>query len=176
MVTPIIVSQGCLGVMSECRSAGVTEVDMYERILVPLERRGAGEAHVQHAANLAASVGAEVILLSVITIVSSDEYVFKHIQLEAGSSGAQHKAEAEAQVTSLAGRLREQGLAVEPAVIVSDKAEDEAIVEYAAQAKCDLIVLPNQRRSLVSRWLQGNVPARVQRRSSIPILLVKGED
>jgi nucleotide-binding universal stress UspA family protein len=162
--------------MSECRTAGVTEVDMYERILVPLERRGAGEAHVQHAANLAASVGAEVILLSVITIVSSDEYVFKHIQLEAGSSGAQHKAEAEAQVTSLAGRLREQGLAVEPAVIVSEKAEDEAIVEYAAQTKCDLIVLPNQRRSLVSRWLQGNVPARVQRRSSIPILLVKDED
>jgi nucleotide-binding universal stress UspA family protein len=162
--------------MSECRTAGVTEVDMYERILVPLETRGAGEAHVQHAANLAASVDAEVILLSVVTIVSADEYVFKRIQIEAGSSGAQRKAEAEAQVTGLAGRLREQGLAVEPAVIVSDKAEDEAIVEYAAQAKCDLIVLPNQRRSLVSRWLQGNVPARVQRRSSIPILLVKEED
>jgi nucleotide-binding universal stress UspA family protein len=176
MVAPIVVSHNCLGVMSECRTAGVTEVDMYERILVPLERRGAGEAHVQHAANLAASVDAEVILLSVITVVSSDEYVFKRIQIEAGSSGAQRKAEAEAQVTGLAGRLREQGIAVEPVVIISDKAEDEAIVEYASQANCDLIVLPNQRRSLVSRWLQGNVPARVQRRSGIPILLVKEED
>jgi nucleotide-binding universal stress UspA family protein len=72
--------------------------------------------------------------------------------------------------------LREQGIAVEPVVIVSDQAEDEAIVAYASQANCDLIVLPNQRRSLVSRWLQGNVPARVQRRSGIPILLVKDED
>lgn len=162
--------------MSECRTAGDREVDMYARILVPLERRGAGEAHVQHAANLAASVDAEVILLSVITVVPSEDYVFKRIQIEEGSSGAQRKAEAEAQVTNLVERLREQGVAVEPAVIISDKAEDEAIVEYATQASCDLIVLPNQRRSLISRWLQGNVPARVQRRSGIPILLVKDED
>jgi len=28
----------------------------------------------------------------------------------------------------------------------------------------DLIVLPNQRRSLVNLWLQGNVTAKVQRR------------
>jgi nucleotide-binding universal stress UspA family protein len=61
-------------------------------------------------------------------------------------------------------------------VVISDKAEDEAIVEYASQAGCDLIVLPNQRRSLVSRWLQGNVPARVQRRTQVPILLVKDKD
>ena len=37
----------------------------------------------------------------------------------------------------------------------------------------DVIVLPNQRRSLVSRWLQGNVTAKVQRRSEIPVLLVR---
>jgi nucleotide-binding universal stress UspA family protein len=41
---------------------------------------------------------------------------------------------------------------------------------------CDLIVLPNQRCSVISRWLQGNVPTWVQRRSVIPILLVKDED
>jgi nucleotide-binding universal stress UspA family protein len=131
---------------------------------------------VQHAANLAASVDAEVILLSVITVASSDDPFFQRVQVEEGSSGARRKAEAEVQVTNLEEGLREQGIAVEPVVIVSDQAEDEAIVAYASQANCDLIVLPNQRRSLVSRWLQGNVPARVQRRSGIPILLVKDED
>jgi nucleotide-binding universal stress UspA family protein len=64
-------------------------------------------------------------------------------------------------------------VSVETAVIVSDKAEDEAIVEYATQTQCDLIVLPNQRRSLVSHWLQGNIPAKVQRRSHLPILLIR---
>jgi len=46
-------------------------------------------------------------------------------------------------------------------------------VEYAAELSSDLIVLPNQRRSLVSHWLQGNVTAKVQRRSEIPVLLVR---
>jgi hypothetical protein len=73
-------------------------------------------------------VNAEVLLLSVITVVSSDDYFLKRIQIEEGSSGAQRQAEAEAQVTSLAEGLREQGVAVEPVVTISDQAEDEAIV------------------------------------------------
>ena len=54
-------------------------------------------------------------------------------------------------------------------------AEDEAIVDYAVELNCDLIVLPNQQRSLLSRWLMGNVGARVQRRSPIPVLFVREE-
>ncbi len=78
-------------------------------------------------------------------------------------------------MTRLGEQLRDRGVTVKPVVIVSDKAEDEAMVEYASESSCDLIVLPNQHRSLVSRWLQGNVAAKVQRRSHIPILLVRGK-
>jgi nucleotide-binding universal stress UspA family protein len=147
---------------------------MYKRILVPLEESGISEAHVQHASVLAASVGAEVILLRVITVVPVDDYFMKRIQIEEGSRGAQKKAAAEDYVARLEEQLRDQEVAVRPAVIVSDKAEDEAIVEYAIESGCDLIVLPNQRRSLVSRWLKGNVAAKVQRRSPVPVLLVGG--
>jgi len=116
---------------------------------------------------------AELILLRMVTVIPDDEYVIRHIQVEAGSSGAKRKEEAEEYVGRLRAGLQDRGVSVKTAVTVSDKAEDEAIVEYATQTQCDLIVLPNQRRSLVSRWLQGNVPDKVQRRSQLPVLLIR---
>jgi nucleotide-binding universal stress UspA family protein len=148
---------------------------MYQRILVPLEKREGAESHLRHAVSLASDMEAEVIALRVVTVVPSDEYFLQRIQVETGSSGAQRKEQAESYLTELEARLQDQGASIEPTVIISDKEEDEAIVEYANESKCDLIVLPNQHRSLVSRWLQGNVAAKVQRRSRIPILLVREE-
>jgi nucleotide-binding universal stress UspA family protein len=114
--------------------------------------------------------------LRVITIVPSEEYFTKRVQVEEGSKGAQRKAQAEEYVGRLVDRLQKEDVNAKPVVIISDKAEDEAIVEYGTQSNSDLIVLPNQRRSLVSRWLQGNITAKVQRRSHIPVLLVRGEE
>jgi len=149
---------------------------MYKRILVPLEEEGGSEAHLHHAVALAANAGAEVIPLRVITVVPVDEYFMKRIQIEEGSRGAQKKAAAEDYAARLEQRFQDQGVAVKPEVIVSDRGEDEAIVAYAVESGSDLIVLPNQRRSLVSRWLKGNVTARVQRRSPVPVLFVRGEE
>jgi nucleotide-binding universal stress UspA family protein len=149
------------------------EVPMYQRILVPLEREGGPEAHVQHAAELAAEQDAELTLLRVVTVVAADEYVMQRIQVEAGSSGARRKEEAEAYVSRLVQQLRARDVKAKPLVVISDQAEDEAIVAQAAESASDLIVLPNQRRSLFSRWLQGNVTAKVQRRSDVPMLMVR---
>ena len=146
---------------------------MYQRILVPLEREGGPEGHLRHAAALATQVGAEITLLRVITVVPSEDPLFQRIQVEVESRGAKRKAEAEEYVNQLVDQLQEEGVNARLAVVISDKAEDEAIVEYAAELSSDLIVLPNQQRSLVSRWLQGNVTARVQRRSDIPVLPVR---
>lgn len=148
---------------------------MYQRILVPLEREAGPEAHVRHAAQLAKEEGAELTLLRVITVVPSEDYFTKKIQVEAGSAASKGKEAAEAHVDSLARDLEAEGVKVRPRVIISDLAEDEAIVAHAAEMGVDLIVLPRQRRSLLSRWLQGNVTAKVQRRASIPVLTV-GED
>jgi len=149
---------------------------MYQRILVPLEREGSPESHLQHATALAAQIGAELTLLRVITVVPSEEYFSKRVQVEDGSKGAHRKMEAEEYTSRLVDRLQEEGVDAKPVVIISDKAEDEAIVEQGTRSNSDLIVLPNQHRSLVSRWLQGNVTAKVQRRSHIPILLVRDEE
>jgi nucleotide-binding universal stress UspA family protein len=149
---------------------------MYQRILVPLEREGGPEGHLRHAAALATRVGAEITLLRVITVVPSEDPFTKRVQVEAGSKGAREKAEAEEYVSRLADRLQEEGVNAKSAVIISEKAEDEAIVEYGTQSNSDLTVLPNQRRSLVSRWLQGSLTAKVQRRSRVPVLLVRDEE
>jgi nucleotide-binding universal stress UspA family protein len=149
---------------------------MYRRILVPLERKGGPEGYVKHAAALASRVGAEINLLRVITVVPAEPGFAKYVQIEAGSSGAKRKAEAEEYVNQLVSQMQGEGVNVKSAVIISDKAEDEAIVEYADESGIDLVVLPNQQRSLVSRWLQGNVTAKVERRSKIPVLLVRDEE
>jgi nucleotide-binding universal stress UspA family protein len=146
---------------------------MYQRILVPLEREGGPEAHVRHAAELAAEEDAQLALLRVVTVVADDEYVLKRIQVEAGSSGARRKREAEEYLNRLAQQLQAENVQATPLVVVSDQAEDEAIVAQAAEMDSDLIVMPNQRRSLLSRWLQGNVTAKVQRRSDVPVLMVR---
>ncbi|RME31826.1 MAG: universal stress protein [Thermoflexia bacterium] len=148
---------------------------MYRRILVPLEREGSQEAHLWHATRLASALNAELHLIHVIPVVSSDEYFFQQIQVEVGSRGARRKEETETYFRRLEAQMREHGISVQTAVLFSPRPEDEAILEYAAQARCDLIVLPNLRRSLLSRWLQGNIPARVQRRSTIPVLFVSEE-
>lgn len=145
---------------------------MYQRILVPLDEEDVAAPHVPHAAALAAHVGAEVILLRVITVVQSEDYFMQRIQVEEGSRGARQQAAAEKYVARLAQQLRGQGVAVQPMVIVSDQAEDEAILAVAAESHADLIVLPRQQRSLLGRWLKGNVAARVQRRSPLPVLFV----
>lgn len=148
---------------------------MYRKILVPLEREGGQEAYLWHAVQLASEVGAELHLLHIIPIVPSDEYFFQQIQVEMGSRGARRKAEAEARMRYLEEQMRQRGVVARTAVLFSTRPEDEAILEYAAESHCDLIVLPNLRKSLLSRWLQGNVPARVQSRSHVPVLLVSEE-
>ena len=148
---------------------------MYQRVLVPLEGEGGPEAHLRHAAQLAKEEGAELTLLRVVTVIPSDEYFFKRLQVEEGSSAAKNKREAEAYVARLAKDLEAQGVRAEPKVLISDQAEDEAIVSHAAEMADDLIVLPRQRRSLISRWLQGNVTAKVLRRATVPVLTVREE-
>jgi nucleotide-binding universal stress UspA family protein len=146
---------------------------MYRQVLVPLEGDAGPTAHLLHATELAAEEGAQLTVLRVITVIPSDEYVLERIQIEEGSVGAKSKAAAKEHVDQLEAKLQGEGVNARGVVIVSDQAEDEAIVAYAAEMDSDLIVLPNRRRSLFSRWLQGNVTAKVQRRSNIPVLMVR---
>lgn len=150
------------------------EETVYKKILMPVDESGAPAGVLAHLQALAGQLGAEVVPLRVITVIPSEEYFFRRLQVEEGSRAARLKAEAQEYLARLAGELRDQGLAATPAVVISDKTEPEAIVQYAEEQGCDLIVMPTLPQSAVGRWLFGSVGEKVRRRSRIPVLFVQG--
>jgi nucleotide-binding universal stress UspA family protein len=144
---------------------------MYQKILVPLEPTGSRD-NLDHACRLADRLGAELVLLRVVTVMASDDHFFKQIQVEVGSVGARAKAEAETQLASIQDELRARKLNAHGTVLVSDKSEADAIVAYAEKEHCDLIVMPTYRQSALSRWFLGSMADKVRQRSSVPVLFV----
>jgi nucleotide-binding universal stress UspA family protein len=67
--------------------------------------------------------------------------------------------------------LTTKGINVSTEVLLWKPAE--AIVGYAKQYGCDLIVMASHGRSGPSRWAHGSVADKVLRSSCIPVLMVR---
>ena len=93
---------------------------MYQRVLVPLEGSDGPEAHLRHAAQLAKEEGGQLTLLRVVTVVPANEYVFKRIQVEEGSSGARRKQESETYVARMMDVLTADGVRAKGEVVVRE--------------------------------------------------------
>jgi len=148
---------------------------MYRKILVPVEGTDSSSAILNHAADLAKHVGAELIALQIIPVVPSEDYFFKQIQVEVGSAAQKAKAAAEAHLAQIEADLRAQGITASGHVAVSDKVEAEAIVTHAQENGCDLIVVPNRTHAGIGRWLFSSLGDKVRRRSAVskvPVLFV----
>jgi len=145
---------------------------VHHKILVPIAGDGSLAPVLDYAANLAQTLGAELVLLQIISVVPVDDYFFKQIQIEEGSAAYKAKAAAEAYLAEMETNLRAQGLTARGTLLVSDKAEAETIVAYARENDCDLIVVPNQAHTGVGRWLFSSLGEKVRRRSSVPVLFV----
>lgn len=145
---------------------------MYRRILVPLEEGEHPQRNLDHAQGLAAQVGAALVLLRVITVLPAGHEFDRRLQIEVGSSGARAKAAAEKELGQLEQDLRAQGVGVSTAIVISEDPVAQTIVGYAEANQCDLIVMPTQARSAISRWLFGSVSEKVRRRSPVPVLFV----
>ncbi len=123
---------------------------MYRRILLPFDTGGVPEAVARHVIALAAAHGAAISGLRVIPIVTSGEAFFDKIQVEPGSRGAKLREEAESEFNRLARLGQEAGIAFSGEVLFTEKPEAEAIVTYAAEHDCDLIVMPTARGRAVA--------------------------
>ena len=145
---------------------------MYRKILVPVEVNGSSSAVLDHAADLARHLGAELVVLQVITVVPSEDYFFKRIQVEVGSAAHRAQGAAEAYLAQVQTDLRAQGITASGHVVVSDKVEADAIVTYAQETGCDLIVVPNRASAGIGRWLFSSLGDKVRRRSAVPVLFV----
>jgi nucleotide-binding universal stress UspA family protein len=67
--------------------------------------------------------------------------------------------------------LKAKGINTDVKVFTGDASE--AIVAYAENNPCDIIVMASHGRSGVTRWAVGSVADKVFRASSVPVLMVK---
>jgi nucleotide-binding universal stress UspA family protein len=108
----------------------------------------------------------------VITVLPAGHEFNRRLQIEEGSRAAKIKAAAETELGQLEQDLRAQGIAASTAIVISEEPVARTIASYAEANQCDLIVMPNQERSGISRWLFGSVGEKVRRRSLVPVLFV----
>jgi len=163
---------------------------MYKKILVPLDGSKLAECALPHAEELAKGCGTtEVILVSVTERVRGYRPVEGSAEPLVGRGGgwgssvqppgqrlvpeATGKKEKQAQryLGRVAKTLAAKGINVSTDVLLWKPAE--AIVGYAKQYGCDLIVMASHGRSGPSRWAYGSVADKVLRSSCIPVLMIR---
>ena len=91
-------------------------------------------------------------------------------QLVPEATGKKEK-QAQRYLDRVAKTLTTKGINVGTEVLLWKPAE--AIVGYAKQYGCDLIVMASHGRSGPSRWAHGSVADKVLRSSCIPVLMVR---
>jgi nucleotide-binding universal stress UspA family protein len=163
---------------------------MYKKILVPLDGSKLAECALPHAEELAKGCNTgEVILISVTERVQgyrAVEGAAEPFVLSGGGWGAAIQPPSKRLVPEAFGKKEQQahryldriaktmaakGMNVSTEVLLWKPAE--AIVGYAKQAECDLIVMASHGRSGPSRWAYGSVADKVLRSSCIPVLMIK---
>lgn len=145
---------------------------MYKQILVPLEEGKDSWSILEHAREMAAQLGAALVLLRVITVFPAGHEFDRRLQIEEGSRAARAKAATEMELGQLEQDLRAQGVGASTAIVIGEEPVAQTIVRYAEANQFDLIVMPTQPRSAIGRWLFGSVSEKVRRRSSVPVLFV----
>jgi nucleotide-binding universal stress UspA family protein len=163
---------------------------MYKKILVPLDGSKLAECALPHAEKLAKDCRTEEVILVSVTervqgyraVEGSTEPVVLSGGGWMGSSQpplqrlvpeAFGKKEKQAQryLDRIAKKMAAKGIKVSTDVLLWKPAE--AIVGYAKQYGCDLIVMATHGRSGPSRWAYGSVADKVLRSSGIPVLLIR---
>jgi nucleotide-binding universal stress UspA family protein len=163
---------------------------MYKKILVPLDGSKLAECALPHVEELVKGGDtAEVILVSVTERVQGYRPIEGSSEPVVGSGGgwmgssqppvqrlvpeAFGKKEQQAQryLDRIAKGMTAKGINVSTEVLLWKPAE--AIVGYAKQLGCDLIVMASHGRSGPSRWAHGSVADKVLRGSCTPVLMIR---
>jgi nucleotide-binding universal stress UspA family protein len=143
-----------------------------KRIVVPLDGSKESEAVVPHVSWLASGLEAEVILFQALaggyhTITTQGhEFVIFPEQQKASD-----KALAEDYMSGVGKQLKEKGIT--PKIEVREGHAAEAIIEFAIEAKADMVAMSTHGRSGVSRWVFGSVAEKVLHEGNKPLLLVR---
>jgi nucleotide-binding universal stress UspA family protein len=152
---------------------------MFSRILVPVDGNSEAEAAIPFAAEVAKRFGATVILMEVTP--GYGQIIGATAAESFGASGSVQAAAdiavaAEAAASAYLDALRSKFGAASWETVVSEGNNATAIVEKAADAKADLIVMATHGRSGLKRLFLGSVAEDVIRHAGIPVLVVHSDD
>ena len=136
---------------------------MLTKILVPLDGTLSAERALPFATRLSAATGAR---LSLIAAAPDGDGP----RLPAERAAVRSKRQDEEWLTAVAGRLQQEGLAVE--AHICDGGAVQTIVQAAESEEVGLVVMATHARSGMDRWIHGSVADQVVRQASAPVLLV----
>ena len=154
------------------REAYEKEIDMYTKLLIPLDGSKTSEKVLPFARILAGTLKLPIELLEVVDIAAATAHIVADkaryldtIIAEGESASREHLAEVAAtfpgfDVTCKVERGR-------PADVIIDRAEAE---------KDTLIAMATHGRSGINRWMMGSVAEKVLRGTTAPLFLVRADD
>jgi len=143
---------------------------MYSRILLPLDGSPLAEQALPHAAALAETFQAELILLKVLPPVPGKLHLYREA-LRIAEELRREMAGMYLDRVALSIQERDKPTQVE----IIDGYPHAEIVQFAEKENVDLIVICTRGQSGLSRWLMGSVADRVARGVSVPVLLVRAQ-
>jgi nucleotide-binding universal stress UspA family protein len=150
---------------------GIVPEPLLEHVLVPLDGSPLAESVLEPALDLVRAWEGRCTLLRVVeasrttggTLVSPNQ---------PRPPEAEQEAAAQAYLEKIAGRLREEGVAVQTRVVIAPHAAPIILVEAQTQ-RCDFIALATHGRRGVRRMLLGSIADKVIRGSSSPVLVYR---
>jgi nucleotide-binding universal stress UspA family protein len=143
---------------------------MYKKILVPLDTSELSGIALPYAAEMAAKLGSEVILLHVRTSADAPDKVDHKTYM------SQTTADLEERIKSSPNLEKGEKIKVKselygfPHRITNQAAE---ILDYAEKEKVNLIIMATHGRTGLSRWALGSTANKVARASGCPLLLIR---
>jgi nucleotide-binding universal stress UspA family protein len=132
---------------------------MYQHIVLPLDGSDISETAIPHVETLALACGTKKVII--LHVVETGRY---EKLMAAGRRPGDY-------LQRIADKLKAKGISTAIEVLTGDPSE--AIVSYAENNPCDIIVMASHGRSGVTRWAVGSVADKVFRASIVPVPMVK---
>jgi nucleotide-binding universal stress UspA family protein len=145
-------------------------VQVFKKILLPLDGSPFGEAALELTKTLAQVLKSEVILFSVVetvqhihTIGGPDHFVYTEQQVELMKKGAMQYLE----------KIRGQFVDDKVTVVLRSGDPAQEIIKLSREENVNMVAMSSHGKSGITRWVMGSISNKVLHAGTTPILLVR---
>jgi len=146
---------------------------MFQRILVPLDGSLRAERAIPVAARIASASHGSILLVRVIDVLLDFSWQMAGVSPDLTGALEVARANANAYLEEMAEVDALRGLNVTTQAIEGRPAD--ALLSVAQDMQADLIVMSSHGHTGLKRWVLGSVAQVIERRSSIPVLILRDQ-